>query len=446
MLDIKKFDFSQSKITNVLTGWNVFAADWHPNGVDVLFIGQPKGRPKGSKNDLWVLSEGKEAPKSLTASFDYGIGGFLQPDMPVLEWYMPKFLFNRSGQYCYQMVQRGGNVEIYQICLDEHHEEVTHIVGGERSCVPMGISNDDHLVFAASTINSPGEIFRAKVDGSHEEQLTSLNNGFLAEKYLPKIDHLLFRGTDDVEVEGWFLSPSGAPPFPTVLYIHGGPHSGFGNVFSFDFQMLVGAGYGVLIINQRGSTGYGDAFATKILGDWGNHDYTDLMAGVDSAIAKGLADPDRLGVCGLSGGGNLTCWIIGHTDRFKAAIPENPVTNWVSFYGVSDVGPWFAVEELGGHPHEIPDIYSKCSPITYAHRCTTPTLLIQGESDHRCPSEQSEQFYTVLKVNGCITEMIRLPKSFHGGSIRGSPRTRNAQNEGLLTWLNKYVLGLELEE
>ena len=163
------------------------------------------------------------------------------------------------------------------------------------------------------------------------------------------------------------------------------------------------------------------------------------MAGVDYAIALGLADTDRLGCCGLSGGGNLSCWIVGQTNRFKAAVPENPVTNWLSFYGVSDIGPWFAVEQLGGHPHEIPEIYARCSPITYAHRCKTPTLLIQGEHDWRCPAEQSEQFYTVLKVNGCPVEMLRLPGSPHAGTIEGPPAIRRAHNEALLDWMQRFV-------
>ncbi len=199
----------------------------------------------------------------------------------------------------------------------------------------------------------------------------------------------------------------------------------------------------VLFVNQRASTGYGNEFATAIKGDWGNLDYKDLMAGVDYAIEKGIADAERLGCCGISGGGNLSCWIVGQTERFKAAVPENPVTNWASFYGVSDIGPFFAAEELGGLPHEIPEVYARCSPITFAHRCTTPTLLVQGEHDWRCPTEQSEQFYAVLKANDCIVEMLRLPNSPHVGSIAGPPVLRRAQNEALLEWMNRYVLGIE---
>ena len=164
------------------------------------------------------------------------------------------------------------------------------------------------------------------------------------------------------------------------------------------------------------------------------------MAGVDFVIDKGIADPDRLGVCGLSGGGILTCWIVGQTDRFKAAVPENPITNMTSFYGTSDIGSWYAAGEMGGLPHEIPEVYRRSSAITYAHRCKTPTLLIQSEADFRCPVEQGEQFYTVLKANGCTVEMLRMPGADHTASILGKPVYRHAQNQALLDWMNRYVL------
>ncbi|RME63028.1 MAG: S9 family peptidase, partial [Caldilineae bacterium] len=312
---------------------------------------------------------------------------------------------------------------------------------GPRSCDPVALRGE-RLLFTAHDINHTPDLFLFDLATGQERQITHLNQEMLSQRALPEVVHLTFPGEDGVQVEGWVLvPPTGAAPYPGFLYIHGGPHGAFGNAFHWDFQMLAGAGYGVLIINHRASTGYGDDFATAIHGDWGHLDYTDLMAGLDHAIEQGLLDPDRLAVGGLSGGGNLTCWIVGHTNRFKAAIPENPVTNWVSFYGVSDIGPWFAVRELGGHPHEIPDVYRRCSPITYAHRCTTPTLLVQGEADWRCPAEQSEQFYTVLRANGCPVEMLRLPGSPHGGAIVGRPEVRRAQNEALLEWVGRFVAG-----
>jgi dipeptidyl aminopeptidase/acylaminoacyl peptidase len=230
------------------------------------------------------------------------------------------------------------------------------------------------------------------------------------------------------------------------LYIHGGPHNAFGHIFFFEFLVLAGAGYAVLFINHRGSSGYGDRFCSQTIGNLGNLEYQDMMAAVDYVVDKGLADPDRLGCCGLSGGGHLTCWIVGHTERFKAAVAENPITNFVSFYGVSANGVRIAVDELGGHPHEIPNVYRRCSPITHAHRCTTPTLLIQGENDRNCPPEQSEQFYTALKANGCPTEMLRLPNGVHTGSLLGPPIVRRTQDEALLEWMNRYVLDFEPTE
>ena len=263
----------------------------------------------------------------------------------------------------------------------------------------------------------------------------------LAELALPTVVPLHFPSIDGAPVEGWFLQPAGSETaLATLLNIHGGPHAGWGAHFNFDNLMFTGAGYGVLLVNHRASTGYGDAFATAIRADWGNLDYADLMAGVDYAIEQELADPDRLGVFGISGGGNLTGWIIGHTDRFKAACPENPVFNWFSMYGTSDVGADFSVRELGGTPWEAEDVYRRCSPITYAHHCTTPTLFLQHESDYRCPAEQTEQFFAVLRVNGVPAEMLRFPNTPHSGSVIGPIGHRRAQNEALLDWMNRYVL------
>jgi dipeptidyl aminopeptidase/acylaminoacyl peptidase len=137
--------------------------------------------------------------------------------------------------------------------------------------------------------------------------------------------------------------------------------------------------------------------------------------------------------------------VIGHTDRFKAACPENPVFNWFSMYGTSDVGADFSVRELGGTPYEVEDVYRRCSPITYADRVTTPTLFLQHESDFRCPAEQTEQFFTVLRVKGVPAEMLRFPNTPHGGSILGPITHRRAQNAALLDWMNRYVLEVQTE-
>lgn len=422
-------------ITPLTADWgSADTAEWTPDGRWIVFAGAPDGADIGTQNNLWRIPAQGGSPVNLTLDLPFHVAGRLQVDMPS-NVRQPRIVC--AGNFAYVRVQCGGEVRIYRVAIDGSAGAQV-VVGGERFCEVVG-AVDDRLLFWANSLNDPLNLYTKNLSSGAEEQLTHLNDELLGGRALPAVEHLRFPGEDGVEVEGWLLTPAtGATPYPGFLYIHGGPHSAFGHGFHFDFQMLAGAGYAVLAINQRASTGYGDAFATAIKGDWGHLDYTDLMAGVDYAIERGLLDPDRLAVGGLSGGGNLTCWIVGQTDRFKAAIPENPVTNWVSFYGVSDIGPWFAVEELGGHPHEIPEVYRRCSPITYAHRCKTPTLLAQGESDHRCPAEQSEQFYAALKVAGCPVEMLRLPGSPHGGAIVGAPVLRQAQNAALLEWVQRW--------
>ncbi len=431
--------------TLVNKAWGAASASaaWLPDSQHVAFIGTPDGKLIGSKSDLYVADLAGGEPVNRTASHDVGIGGRLQPDMPAGIIFQPgKILVTQDGEAAYVQVQRGGGGEIVRVALmgPEQHEV---ILDGERSCLPLALRADERsILFAATSINAPPDLALADSEGGNEQQLTRINGALLGERRDARVEQITFPSKDGVEVEGWMIMPAdGDGPFPTILYIHGGPHGAFGHMYHFDTQMLVGAGFGVLMVNHRASTGYGDAFATAIKGDWGNLDYADLMAGVDAAIARGWADPDRLGVCGLSGGGNLSSWIVGQTERFKAAVPENPLTNWLSFYGTSDVGVLFALEELGGHPHEIPEVYTRCSPITYAHRCTTPTLLVQCENDYRCPAEQSEQFYNVLKANGCPVEMLRLPGGSHAGAIAGPPKVRRAQNEALVGWMTRWVLG-----
>jgi dipeptidyl aminopeptidase/acylaminoacyl peptidase len=393
----------------------------------------------GARPSLYVLDPVTGARTRRGAGIDGHLYGGLQPDHPALSLGEGQLLVTADGREAIVEVQTGGELALARVTLDGE-ESHSVVAGGARACVPIA-RHGQTVLFGAFGFTEPGDLYLVDLDTGAETRLTHVNDELLAELALPSVVHLRFPSIDDTPVEGWFLQPpDSGKPLPTVLSIHGGPHSAWGATFQFDHLMLAGAGYGVLLVNHRASTGYGDTFATAILGDWGNLDYADLMAGVDHAIDEGLADPERLGVFGLSGGGNLTGWVIGHTDRFKAACPENPVFNWFSMYGTSDVGASFSPRELGGTPYEAEDVYRRCSPITYADRCTTPTLFLQHEGDHRCPAEQTEQFFTVLRVNGVPAEMLRFPNTPHVGSLVGPIPHRRAQNEALLDWMNRYVL------
>ena len=401
----------------------------------------------GSRAPLYVLDPTTGTRVRRGAAIEGHMEGGIQGDNPGSRLGAGQLLLTAGDRDAVVRVQTGGEVALVKVALDGE-ESHTVVADGPRVCTPIA-ARGRKLLFGAFGFTEPGDLYLADLDTGEEQRLTRLNDDVLSELALPIVVPLSFASIDGAPVEGWFLRPAGADgPVPTVLNIHGGPHAGWGAHFNFDNLMFCGAGYGVLLVNHRASTGYGDAFATAIRGDWGNLDYADLMAGVDHAIEEELADADRLGVCGISGGGNLTGWIIGHTDRFKAACPENPVFNWFSMYGTSDVGPDFSVRELGGTPYDAEDVYRRCSPITFADRCTTPTLFLQHEGDYRCPAEQTEQFFTVLRVNGVPAEMLRFPNTSHSGSARGPLGHRRAQNEALLDWMNRYVLdaGLERDE
>jgi dipeptidyl aminopeptidase/acylaminoacyl peptidase len=405
--------------------------------VYVLLFEQDK--PIGARSSLYVIDPDAGTRTRRGADIEGHICGGIQSDNPAAMLGYGQLLVGDEGAETIVPVQVGGESHLVRVRLDGD-EPHTVVARGARVCMPLATRGGKAL-FAAFGFTNPGDLHLVDLDTGEERRLTKLNDDLLAEFALPTVVPLLFESIDGASVEGWFLKPAGSDtPQPTILGIHGGPHGAWGAHFHFDHLMLVGAGYGVLLVNHRASTGYGDAFATAIRGDWGNLDYADLMTGVDHAVEEGLADSERLGIFGVSGGGNLTGWVIGHTDRFKAACPENPLLNWFSMYGTSDIGAAFGVLELGGSPHEVEEIYRRCSPITYAHRCTTPTLFLQHEADFRCPAEQSEQFFTVLRVNGVPAEMLRFPNTSHGGSLLGPLGHRRAQNEALLDWMNRYVL------
>lgn len=419
--------------------WSITAA-WTPDGTRIVYILPQADALDGAKADLWIIDRSGGEPECRTASLNANVGNSLSSDIPTPGG--TSILFDEGGNNAFVRVQDKGFVHIYRVGL-AGEESWERVATRKHSSFLLG-GNNDQLLYAISDFDRPAELFISRVDGANERQLTHLNDDLLAQRQMASVEHLLFPSIDEVQVEGWILKPPvGSPPYPTILFSHSGPHNALGHKFHFELQMLAGAGYAALVVNFRGSVGYGTEFGTSINGDWGNLDYQDSMAAVDYVVARGIADPDRLGCCGFSFGGYLTCWIVGQTNRFKAAVAENPITNLVSLYGTSQNGPGSWVREMGGRPHEIPDVYRRCSPITYAHRCKTPTLIVQGEADLNCSPEQGEQFYTVLKANGCTVEMLRMPNMSHEGSKSGPPIVRRAQNEALIDWMNRYVRGSE---
>ncbi|HVG96099.1 MAG TPA: S9 family peptidase [Chloroflexota bacterium] len=324
------------------------------------------------------------------------------------------------------------------------------IVAGERwlSSHSVGAGGGE-IAFSAADLQHPGDVFLCAADGSAERRLTTLNDAVLDGLALPRVERRRFAvpGGEDLAVDGWlFRAPDAAGPGPLLVHIHGGPHSFFGFTFPFESfyaNVLPAKGWSVLALNPSGSGSYSKAFAHRIRGRWGERDLPEQLAAVDALIAEGIADPQRLAVVGYSYGGYMTSWTIGHSERYRAAVVGAPVTNLESFSGTSDIGPWFGAWELGGDTlsrEPVRETQRRLSPITYAERVRTPTLIVHGEADDRCPIGQGEEFFGALAAEGRVpVEMVRYPGGAHGFIVSGRPSHRVDYQRRVIDWVERHT-------
>ncbi len=298
--------------------------------------------------------------------------------------------------------------------------------------------------FAAvvATAVVPGEVVAGTLDSAELRPLTQLNDRFLGTRFLAEPERVEFIGADGWAIEGWILKPRGFDParkWPLVLEIHGGPHTAYGHAYFHEFQVLAGRGYAVLYTNPRGSHAYGERFVKACVGDWGGKDHADLMAGVDHALGLGWIDPDRLYVTGGSYGGFMTNWIVGHTDRFRAAVTQRSISNNISAFGTSDIGWHFWQHEMGDATpwHDGHKLVDR-SPLTHVTRIHTPLLILHAENDRRCPIEQAEQLFVALQVLGRETTFVRYPTDTHELTRGGKPTNRVDHCRRIVDWFDAH--------
>jgi len=269
---------------------------------------------------------------------------------------------------------------------------------------------------------------------------TRLNDDLFADIELGPVERITWESSHDGrEIEGWLVMPpkfDETKKYPLILEIHGGPHTAYGPHFSAEVQLFAAAGYVVLYANPRGSTSYGNEFANLIHHNYPSEDYDDLISGIDATIARGFVDEEQLFVTGGSGGGVLTAWIVGKTDRFKAAVVAKPVINWISFVLTSDFYPFFGAYWFPEQPWEDPDGYWARSPLSLVGNVTTPTMLLTGEADYRTPMSETEQYYQALQLRDVDTAMVRIPDAPHG--IAGRPSNLIAKVDNILAWFERY--------
>ncbi|HUG32940.1 MAG TPA: S9 family peptidase [Acidimicrobiia bacterium] len=291
---------------------------------------------------------------------------------------------------------------------------------------------DGHLVYTSSRWDSPGEVFS---DGTRLSNLNDVDLDLVAP------DHFRVE-SEGHELDVWVYLPEGDGKVPLLLNIHGGPASQYGFGFFDEFQMYVGAGYGVVACNPRGSVGRGKDFVEAVVGEgWGEVDYTDITAAVAGALARhSRLDPDRMGLMGGSYGGFMTAWIIGQEDRWKSAVVERALISWISFSGTSDIGGVFPENYTGEAYPEAWETWWRLGPLALAENVVTPTLVLHSENDFRCPIEQAEQYFMALLRNGTPTEFVRFPGEGHEMSRSGKPRHRKERFEAIIDWHRRYLL------
>lgn len=322
-------------------------------------------------------------------------------------------------------------------------EQVADDLGGTAMGRPYGDGSFDaaggRVLFTHNTAYRPADLSVVS-RGKPQRVLTRLNDNLLSARQLGRVEALTWPSSHDGrEVQGWLVYPPDFDPakrYPLLLEIHGGPFANYGPRFAPEIQLYAAKGYLVLYANPRGSSSYGDEFANLIHHNYPGQDYDDLISGVDAVIGRGIVDVDNLFVTGGSGGGVLTAWIVGHTDRFRAAVVAKPVINWYSFVLTADAYGYFSNYWFPGPPWEHVEHYMKRSPISYVGRVVTPTMLITGEVDYRTPISESEQYYQALKLRKVDTALVRIPGASH--SIGRRPSQMIAQVLNTAGWFEKH--------
>ena len=413
---------------------------WSPNGSQIAVLGHTNPTAGGAKNAiLWTVTLlGEQTPH--TAGWDRSFEDAGMSDLASAVDQRP--IWSSDGRAVVVQASYRGATHVHRI--DLNGGDVAAVTSGERRVVAVAATTDGaRLVFAAGDATAPFELFVAEHDGANERRLTDHNRDLLTTVSFTAPEEIVVPSpTDGLAIQGWLLKPPGFrnnERYPLILQIHGGPHAMYGHAPFHELQLMAACGYLVLYTNPRGSSGYGEEFTGITRGRWGESDMPDVMAVLDTVIARGYVDERRLGVTGGSYGGFLTNWIVGHTDRFRAAVTQRCVSNFLSFYGTSDIGATFGEYEFGGTPWGEPDLLRRHSPITYVDRMTTPLLIIHNEGDLRCPIEQAEQLFVALKRLGRETAFIRIPEEDHNLSRSGKPSRRLARLHHLIGWFDTHL-------
>jgi dipeptidyl aminopeptidase/acylaminoacyl peptidase len=407
-----------------------------PDGRRIAYLGYDDRGYAYTQTRLYVMDRDGSNRRVLTGGFDRDVGS------PV---------WAGDGGSVYVSYDESGSTEVARVGLDGSVRTVAEGLSGSDLDRPYtggsySVARDGSLAVTAGSAIRPAEV--VLVRGGSRRMLTRLNEDLLGHKSLGQVRRIeALSSHDQRPIEAWLTLPPGHSEgrrHPLILEIHGGPWAAYGPHFASDNQLYAAAGYAVLSVNPRGSTSYGQEFADLIHRAYPGNDYDDLMSAVDAAIAAGVVDPERLFVTGGSGGGVLSSWIIGRTNRFRAAAVQKPVINMVSQVLTADATPYFARYWFGAMPWEDHEAYWRRSPLSQVGNIRTPALVIVGAEDNRTPPSEAEQLYTALQLRGVPTALIRVPGASH--NLVGRPSQNAARVSAILEWFQRYRDGWQPPE
>lgn len=406
---------------------------WSPDGQQLAAIGSDMLQGMAVWQAwLYVLEPG-QAQQRLTDDIVRPYLTFATVSRP------PELRWTEDGRILFLGDQRGES-KLFEVPASGGR--CRQVAGGGWQSSSISIDeNVQAAVLLSSYPWSPNELYYLDLVSTVNEQLTHYSDEYLTNHPPARMEKFAVQ-REGLQLDCRLWLPQGfdrSRQYPMVLDIHGGPNGAFYDSFTPLQQILATSGYLVLAVNPRGSSTYGKDFMMSVLGDWGGEDYQDLMAAVDEVAARPYVDKGRLGVCGYSYGGFMTSWIIGHNDRFKAAVVGAPCTDLYSIYGTSDIGVSFGEDQWGGSLVDAAEKLIKHSPITYASKVNTPVLLLHGEADARCPVAQSEEYFVVLKRLGKQVEFVRFPECNHLFLRTGHPKMREEYLARTLGWFQKWL-------
>jgi dipeptidyl aminopeptidase/acylaminoacyl peptidase len=417
---------------------------WSPDGQTIAFLAALKLR-SGGHVDIYTIAANaqRSVATCLTREFEGSFQDWTNSDMGD-EHLSPAPMWSSDGKTLYELASHRGATRIFAVSINGAGTQPPTLTPGEVHVRDFSADKSaDKLAMLVGSPTKAPEIYVLSTTSSGElRRLTGFNDALFSTLALATPEYMSYTGADDWPMDGWILKPQGFDPskkYPLIVEIHGGPATQYGYGFFHEMQMLVAAGYVVLYTNPRGSIGYGRDFSLAVRGAWGEKDSLDIMAGVDALLQKGYIDEQHMGVTGGSYGGFMTNWLIGHTDRFKAAVTQRSVVNLASDFGSCDFGWTFADDELETTPWDDLDTYMHRSPIKYVKQMHTPLLILHSEQDLRCNIEQAEQLFAALKYLGREVLFVRFEGQSHGLSRGGHPKLRVERLHFILDWFEKYL-------